>query len=58
MSGLPWADTYPSQHWGNLRAEPPCVKMQSPGQVEAGQPPGIPGVDLGIPKVSSVASAK
>ena len=57
MGGLPWANAYPSQHWGNLRAERPCVKMQIPGKVKAGQPPGIPEVELGIPKVSSITSA-
>ena len=58
MGGLPWANAYPSQHWGNLRAERPCVKMQIPGQVKAGQSPGIPEVELGIPKVSSITSAE
>ena len=58
MGGLLWADAYPSQDWGNLRAECPCVKMQIPGQVKAGQPPGIPEVELGIHKVSSMTSAE
>ena len=30
---------------------------QIPRQVEAGRPPGTPGLELGIPKVSSVTSA-
>lgn len=58
MGGLLWADAYPSQDWGNLRAERPCVKMQIPGKVKAGQTPGIPEVELGIPKASSMTSAE
>ena len=53
-----------STSWGPLDWQIPeqvevrqTSEYQIPRQVEAGRPPGIPRLELGIPKVSRVTSA-